>query len=493
MKRTVILLLLCSLLLACVPTPDEDFVPQKDTTAMLEQAKSSFVPEQDSVGIETTNENGQALQLPSLRERYAIPETYQYHADFAEGHFILNVDAKVEVPDTNRIPIVRVERTNFDADVVRRLFSALCGDTEMYYMQQVYSKSQIAERIKYLSEEIADEQAYIKEAGEESLAYVKSEIEQLKKSYADAPEVVEDVRCYGEIVPTVKSYTVNGETKEKTEMGIAALSKDRKTMFSVTTADLETSQRAFLYVIYSAGRPMPQYVECFRVPDDFTVDGYTPEQAEADVNAFLEKVGMTDFTVSRVLYAPEQLKEHPNDPTYWVHCVRTVDAVKTAFSLDMSIDSDDFQYGPIWSYENMSFMIDGSGIIYFTWNEPLKVTDTVVDNATILPFEKIMEIYLRMVNTKFAAQMNITNPDLKYGATTQNQYDIDRIELSLQRIQEPNVWDSALLVPVWNFYGINTRTEVEDYIECNESTYVYNSMMSINAIDGTVIDRNKGY
>ena len=104
-----------------------------------------------------------------------------------------------------------------------------------------------------------------------------------------------------------------------------------------------------------------------------------------------------------------------------------------------------------------------------------------------------MDIYLKMVNTKYASAMNLTNPDLKYGATTQNQYDIDRIELTLQRIQEPNVWDSALLVPAWNFYGVNTRTEVEDYIESNEKTYLHNSMMSINAIDGSIIDQYKGY
>ncbi len=491
MKRILVILLSLSLI-ACVPTPEEDFVPQKDTTAMIEMAKSTALPDESTVGIDAQNGGQTALALPSLRERYQIPETYQYHAELAEGNFILNIDAKVDVPDTNKIPIVRVERIGFDPDVVRTLFNALCGDTEMYYIQQVYSKSQIADRIKYLSEQIADEQAYIREHGEESLAHVKAEIEQLKASYADAPETVEDVRCYGEMVPTLMSYTDNGETKERTELGFWALSKDRKTWFGVTTADLKTTQRAFLYLHYGDGRHQPQYVECFRVPDDFTIDGYTPEQAEADVNAFLQRVNFNDFTVGRVLYAPEQLKEHPNDPTYWVHCVRTVDSVKTAFSTQMSIDHEN-QFGPFWEYENMSFMIDRQGIIGFSWESPLKVTDTVVENAALLPFEKIMEIYLNMVNTKFAAAMNITDPDLKYGAMTQNQYDIDRIELTLQRIQEPNVWDSALLVPVWNFYGVNTHTEVEDYIEFHESTYVYDSMLSINAVDGTVIDRSKGY
>ena len=257
--------------------------------------------------------------------------------------------------------------------------------------------------------------------------------------------------------------------------------------------DSPAGKRTFgTYLMYGTNKSYPDRVFYFRVPKGFRNDAYTPEQAEADVNAILNENGLADFAVSMILYAPQQVEEHPDDPVYWVHCVRTVRSVKTAFNTDMTADPEDM-FGPAWRYENMSFRMAREGVVSFEWFAPVKVCDTVVENATLLPFEKIMDRFLWIVNTKFAADMNLKNPDLKYGATTQNRYDIDRIELTLQRIQEPNEWDSALLVPVWNFYGVNTRTEVEDYEEYEFVEYRYNSVISINAIDGSIIDVHKGY
>ena len=499
MKRICIVLLVCLLLLACQPTPTEDFVPQKDTVAMLEMAKTTPAPEEDVVGrVQTEGDRYTALPLPSLRERYQIPEAYRYHADLAEGHFVLNVDAKVLVPDVSTIPIVRVERSGFDPAFIRTLFQNLCGDAEFYYLDRTYTKTQIVERIKYLSENISDEQAYSREHGAESLADVKAEIERLKASYADAPDSVEPVRCYGEQQTVAHNYVTNGAngpvSHESTSLGIEAYTKamDRWFVLLNTDPDSPLGSRKDAYLIYGKSKSRPDEIRCFPVPDTYQNDSYTPQQAKADVEAFLKQNGMDDFAVWSVLYAPDQVKEQPDDPMYWVKCVRTVNGVNTSFIRGQTWDSTDI-WGPMWEYEMLLFWMDRDGIAGMDWHAPVKVCDTVVENANLLPFDKIMEIYLKMVNTKFAAAMNITEPDLKYGATTQNQYDIDRIELTLQRIQEPNEWDSALLVPVWNFYGVNTRTEVEDYIETTESTYPYEPMLSINAIDGTVIDVRKGY
>ncbi len=498
MKRMFCMILLV-LLLACVPTPEEDVVPQKDTVAMLEMAKSTPLPDESTVGVDQTSGEGQPVSLPSIRERYAIPETYRTSAELAEGHFILNVDAEVLVPDVSAIPIVRIERDCFDPAFIRALFQNLCGDAELYYLNRTYTKSQIADRIKYLSEKISDEQAYIKEYGEEDLAYTKSEIEQLKANYADAPDSVEDVRCYGELCPMADNYLTSDGNKpvsrETTVMGITAYTKTMDRRFIVKNAepDSPAGKRAFgTYLMYGTNKSYPDRVFYFRVPKSFRNDAYAPEKAEADVNAILNENGLADFAVSMILYAPQQVEEHPDDPVYRVHCVRTVRSVKTAFNTDMTADPEDM-FGPAWGYENMSFWMTRDGIVNFEWHAPVKVCDTVVENATLLPFEKIMERYLWIVNTKYAADMNLKNPDLKYGATTKNRYDIDRIELTLQRIQEPNEWDSALLVPVWNFYGVNTRTEVEDYKEYEIVEYCCNSMISINAIDGSIIDPRKGY
>ena len=114
------------------------------------------------------------------------------------------------------------------------------------------------------------------------------------------------------------------------------------------------------------------------------------------------------------------------------------------------------------------------GIIY---NAPLKVSETVVDMAGIKPFEEIKEIFREMTPIIYA---NDELPD------TYAEVDVDRIELGYAIISEQDNFNAGLLVPVWNFYGkygyegggIFSREMV---------------VMTINAIDGTVIDREKGY
>ena len=64
------------------------------------------------------------------------------------------------------------------------------------------------------------------------------------------------------------------------------------------------------------------------------------------------------------------------------------------------------------------------------------------------------------------------------------QYKIDRVELCLQRIAEPDSLYTGLLVPAWNFYGGH------EYMQLDDNSV---PLLSINAIDGSIIDIAKGY
>lgn len=481
--KLFLLFIISNFLIGCQPTPDKDFIAQKDTVAMLEQAKST--------PIDTLPNVEQVNETISIREQYSIPETYQFQTELAQGHFKLNINATVEVPSANRIPIVRIEKGQFDPQTIKSIFRLLCEDTEMYYLQDtgVYTKSQIADRLQYLMSSISDEKAYIEENGEEALLEAKERIKDLQSAYANAPDDIEEKRCEGDLVMTqyMNSY----------QLGIRAISKDNSMFFIAINPkqDVESSlDNSYAFISYSSGtRARPIEGDCFPVNESSASISYTPMQAEEDVKAFLEKAEMHDFNISLVL-TPKGQTQDSLDPVYWVQCVRIVSSVKTTYSKEITQAANPSeQFSPEWWYESVDFWIDKNGIFGFNWIAPISIGEIIVEDARLLPFNSIIEIYTKMVNTQYAATMNITEPDLKYGATLQDQYDIDRITLTLQRIQEPDVWDSALLVPVWNFYGINTKTEVEDYQEFNELHYTRESMLSINAIDGSIIDIHKGY
>jgi hypothetical protein len=69
-------------------------------------------------------------------------------------------------------------------------------------------------------------------------------------------------------------------------------------------------------------------------------------------------------------------------------------------------------------------------------------------------------------------------------------FEINRVTLSLHRIIEQNSNESGLLVPVWSFYG-KLVTDPDDPVFRSEILGV--SFLTINAIDGSIIDLYKGY
>ena len=67
--------------------------------------------------------------------------------------------------------------------------------------------------------------------------------------------------------------------------------------------------------------------------------------------------------------------------------------------------------------------------------------------------------------------------------------DVTNVVLRYARISGPNEFDDGYLVPVWDFEGIIDIKDGEDWIKGNS----LESVFTINAIDGSVIDHTLGY
>ncbi len=67
---------------------------------------------------------------------------------------------------------------------------------------------------------------------------------------------------------------------------------------------------------------------------------------------------------------------------------------------------------------------------------------------------------------------------------------IDRVALELQRVTEHNAIDRGMVIPVWNFYG---SVEYEYNFEWDhDRNGLPKSLLTINAVDGSVIDAWQG-
>jgi hypothetical protein len=101
----------------------------------------------------------------------------------------------------------------------------------------------------------------------------------------------------------------------------------------------------------------------------------------------------------------------------------------------------------------------------------------------MLPFDKIKNVFEKMiiVGNSYYKEYN-------------GDMDITEARLGLARITAQNDLKSGLLIPVWDFFGTVT-THYEEGGRGRSYTIRDTgiSWLTINAIDGTVIDRSLGY
>lgn len=515
MKRIIVLLLSLTMLIACVPTPETEFVTHKDTEEMLEKAAAT--PVSDVVSFAGgADANGDLPEAPHIRERYQIPETLSETVTEADGHFTVNIDANVEVPDVADIPIIRVEHGTFSQDEITRIFNALTDGRTMYHNSNVMTKSQIADAIARLENQLNDP-ALRAELDEEDLATIPESIAELKERWQTAPDTVDEDVCDGTI--GVMQFEADGKTF--TRYGFNAVSRDEQprliVQLTVPGQDEINSHRledTLLSVmntrsaLYGGEGDVDVQTPKIAIRDPnnpvelaaYPFIAYTPAHAMADTEAFFASAGFPEIKADSIICYPDTKSEQCG---YRVKCVRSVAGIRNAFlGMMMSTKGSpagDQIFAPRWMYESISVCIDEQGVYELSWYAPIGIKETVLPASNLLPFDEILKRFKNQVWIEEKPWLILDESQVvEENYPSDMHMEITRISLGLQRVMEKNRFDSGLLVPVWNFYGttVITRTNVKTRETREEPHYQYlndSPILSINAIDGSIIDLYKGY
>jgi hypothetical protein len=498
MKRIIVICLLCALLAACQPTPEQEFVTHKDTDEMLAKAAE---PVEDAVSFSGGTEEGRKLpEAPHIRARYAIPERLKETVTEADGHFVVDIDAPVEVPDVAAIPIIRVERGTFTQDEVTRLFNALTKGRTLYHDSRQMTKSQIAEAVARLENELNDPNSKLEPDDRESYA---ESIANLKELFKTAPDELSEDVCDGTIValPT----KINDEITV-IRRGFHGISRDDgPTMycyFEIGGDDpRENLTEANFW--FSDDRSLLQGSDGdikIRIQDpkdpveltDYPNVTYMPEDAMADTEAFFRDAGFPFVRADSLTFFPSKDGSRYG---YQVKCVRETADVKV---MNGGFETGSFEDGfaKAWQYEDIEVCIDEQGVYAFHWRAPLKVTETVLGATNLLPYGEIVEKMRRQLWIEKQPWLTLDeNAVMEEDFPSDLKIEVFRVTLTLQRVMEKNKFDSGLLVPVWNFWGTISETRVNKktraiYVDFRDAR---DPLVSINAIDGSIIDPWKGY
>lgn len=237
------------------------------------------------------------------------------------------------------------------------------------------------------------------------------------------------------------------------------------------------------------------------------------EESIARGNALMQALGLQNFVLTD---AQQWSVELPGDNGIWrLYYAPTVNGFPIAGARqDITQTHDgtvyqDYQYWDYackdsenpdtvsWDLENILLDVGKNGVLRFAWTSPS--TQPVVRQAesTLLPFEEIASIADTMLPEVIVGpkETPLTQLDQYNGFETRMDVDITKVSLSLMRIRDKGSLQGTI-VPVWDFWGTSDWYDAEPnaygYQE-KGMNYDFQPMLTLNAVDGTVVDRQLGY
>lgn len=468
-KRTAFLFAFVALLvLGCVPTPEAEVVLKKDTQRMIETAENA--------------------EQESLREMAEVPENMHIFQEVASTRtdVQITIDAEVVMPDTTAMPVVHMRHGEIQEDILRniqRLIGNGSGALDDF------------PRAYYLAE--AQKWADRRDAGEldkyDSVEELNAAIAELLATANEAPET-----------PVFKEEDPLDEARER-GCTIYFGWSDQETVFQLNFGpaghiyflrDIQDDQAFGAYTVTTEG-----FNGCLMSANPINnlqgridrgeITLRLPERSLEDATAFAQKllqdIGLREFTCVGARIAPLIPNRHNIERNcrcvYEVLFTRQINGVNITYT-DVDSSNSAFgtnSYAPSWGYEKIQMFVDDAGVFGLLFNEQYEILDTTVPSAKLISLEDAIKSFVNMIELKFAKTESST---IKKDATIQ----VTEIRLGLTRVQEKGDLEQGYLVPSWTFFGV--------YDMDARGAQGYDGtdpLLTVNALDGTIIDLNVGY
>lgn len=462
----LILICICS---ACQPTPTDQPVENKGNNEL-------------QVVIKKTADTA------AINANLDIPETWE------ESYFIdsigldVIISASVNAPENKIFPVIKIEPDKFEKKKVDKIINELFEDVEVFegsliQNEEELTKSQIENRIFQLKNQLNNpnsdfnnpEEYESEEEYNSNQQRVKDQIEELEKLYETAPKTIENVPL--------------SITEDKLQDGLGGFvfadNNEDKIRFFISDNDAEKGRVNSFTCFY----PRSRAVEGDQNPHEISEStaGEMAKQIVADL-------GADDMELNRIIdwdvYSENGYKK------YDVVFTKSYDDITETYTVQEQgqTDIDEKIYTFPWFYEKILVTVDNYGVANIRWLSPSKEKEVLSENVKIIDLEEAMSLFKK--NIEYKAAWNDDNEFI-----LSRQLYIDEIRLGMMRVSVKDSIDSYMVIPVWDFFGYSVDKYSEpqpggwQLDENNEFVNKVNghSFLTINAIDGSIIDRNLGY
>ncbi|MBQ9934767.1 MAG: hypothetical protein IJO70_02875 [Lachnospiraceae bacterium] len=510
----------------CADNPDDSIIQNKDFDNLIEEAENT----EESVNMEEMSQD--------VETNY---NTYETTITDDNLHVTVNVNAQVDIPATEQLSVYRVKEQMVTQEMLDKVRMTLIPDISLYdkVLLEQKTKSELENDIKndkynieYLEAELEKENLddVIRQEREQILADYKEDMANAQASYDSAPEehIFEGYESdyliknasdksaeypgsiYGNYYLNLESdiqvYSAISDGEDGNYIELYAQNSEygntiryRKSIYgysqgiSLVLVGIHSGMRDNMWL---KGSDIPENAHMSEGKlDEYGYDTVTisEEDGKHQADKLLQDMGISDFSCvegdiyceligKEFLWADEtgeHYSPHYCRELYVFKYVRTMDNTFIDNGTDMKHsegwEGNDYRKSS-WGNEEILIYVNDDGIVGFDYNYPTEIVDTVVAKTQMKSFEDIQSIFEEMVAIKHATEWGY------------NTIHIDRVELRYYRISEADNFETGLLVPVWDFIGTKTfEGNSNDVIIDNDS------VLKINAIDGTVIDEELGY
>ncbi len=491
MKKLILITLATLMLTACQPTPEQNIVVEKDTERMVEQA----MPEDTQQAIPTISE-----LVPD--DRYVYEETG------ANGKLTLTMDAEIIVPDVDYMPITEVSMAIFTQEQVTALFNHVFpGEKPIADVGIVETKPMFEQDIINLKKQLAETQDATQKQE------ISNRIAELENIYAELPEeqpeggVSDGTMIDYDLSVFTDDASLNVSTSPTEEiMGLPSrmsyrLGDSRYYAIQEYSGEIpQEMQDSFPYTYGEAEQMCYEYLALLGYDESEFYPKSVQIMQEGDLEGNIGEAYAIDFSFSRQVNSVPTFINMIGEPPFG--------------------DYPDETFAAIWQYETLLFQVDNEGVVRLTWDAPIDIGENITDEALLLSFEETKNIFENMMMTTYEGFA---------GTVLSGEYDVGvntkSAELLLLRVREQGEESKGLYVPVWVFSGSvsmkndtgdtryfgssysyarfvnsaemnsqpiegDTRSEFERFTVVEEEIF---PLLVVNAVDGSIIDLNKGY
>ena len=231
-------------------------------------------------------------------------------------------------------------------------------------------------------------------------------------------------------------------------------------------------------------------------PDKEGYDLNSEKAAEKTATEYLNRITNEFKKVSSIPVSYTNTAENNKRTAYKITFARVIDGIPVNLIQDNAdsrpiiadgemLDKTYDIYVPPRTAEVMEMIVDGDKILEFSWINPTQSGEVINGEIALLNFDEIISTAKKQIQLSYMAEGDI-NKDIVLTQAGEREIVISEITLGYAVIRKHDDAESFIYIPVWDITG---KFKNSDTIYGNSKI----CFLTLNAFDGSVINRNLGY